>query len=260
MRTRSAITTLQRNATCAVSGHFARLALKGREETRVKRTVCATSPARRVNRSGDRHHRVIASQRIRDRAVDLAELGHQHHRHGVFAARRRRCASDRPTTANVPGGDFSAATCARALAGAGADRQHHAIDRARAGHAVAADRYTTASSRGWALSRCIASSPMRMPTGMNEPKPPCTRVPSLTHSSGVSAGAAVTRETRAALQTARAGRLFASPEPSVADGFCGSITPCRWPRRPAAFARASARRGSCVLRPPRPDGALARGS
>src|SRR5437870_5317622 len=33
----------------------------------------------------------------------------------------------------------------------------------------------------------IASSPMRMPTGMKAPKPPCTRAPSLTHSSGISA-------------------------------------------------------------------------
>src|SRR5262245_21250908 len=37
----------------------------------------------------------------------------------------------------------------------------------------------------------MASSPIRMPTGRNEPKPPCTRVRSLIHSSGVSARAVV---------------------------------------------------------------------
>jgi hypothetical protein len=33
----------------------------------------------------------------------------------------------------------------------------------------------------------MASSPMRMPTGRNEPKPPCTLVSNVTHCSGVSA-------------------------------------------------------------------------
>src|SRR5262245_35577691 len=37
----------------------------------------------------------------------------------------------------------------------------------------------------------MASSPIRMPNGRNEPKPPCTRVRSLIHSSGVSARAVV---------------------------------------------------------------------
>src|SRR5262245_21576790 len=35
-----------------------------------------------------------------------------------------------------------------------------------------------------------------MPTGINEPKPPCTRVPSLTHSAGVSARMAAELQNR----------------------------------------------------------------
>ena len=72
--------------------------------------------------------------------------------------------------ADLPGGDLQGA-----LAGAGADRQHHAVGRAGAGHAVALIEHTTVRA-AWRSSRFIASSPMRMPTGRNEPKPPCTRV------------------------------------------------------------------------------------
>lgn len=181
----------------------------------MRRRSAVPKPTHDFNRIevGYRHHRVVAPARIADRGVDLAEFRHHRHRHGVTEA---FASLSRP---NHDRGEGARRRLLRrdqqsALASAGIQREAHAIGGTGARRSFTLVEHDRQLAR-LASRRFMASSPIRMPTGRNEPKPPCTRVRSLIHSSGVSARAVVApprttarQRTTGTLVKKKCGRIF----------------------------------------------------
>ena len=91
-----------------------------------------------VNRSVMRHHRVIARERVLDRAVDLGRALASPRSARCISDRRRLCAAGSITTAKVPRRRLSPrATWSVPWPGLAPDREHDAVGRAGAGHALA---------------------------------------------------------------------------------------------------------------------------
>ena len=152
----------------------------------------------RLKQSISSHDRVIAPSRI-EVFVHRFKLGQSRHRDRIFETCTAQAWTDDDdrgySRRRLLGRDRQGALTYRSIG-----RDSDAIGKTGAGRSIAVVIEHRQFARLGIRVRLTASSPILMPSGMKEPKPPWTRAPSVIHSSGVSALAEA--ESRSRIATA----------------------------------------------------------